>query len=298
MSVRLEQYRQSLRIHGGAAGLLTAYAGVHLSRLPIPGRWLRGLVYSIVYGRKYGALRDSELEKPLTDFRSLNELFTRGVREELRPISNAAGVLLSPVDGFVQDAGPISNSTVLSVKGIPYKLESICPETDTRAFDGGQFAILFLSPRDCHRVYAPADCGLSRAVHVPGFRLPVHPPYQTAEYPVFTLNERLILELQTEWGRVLLIMVAGWGVGCMTHPFPLPIRRRRRAVSICDVSPPRTLQRGQWMATFELGSTVIVMTERGRSGSCLTPREGITVLRQPLFEMITPSLRERSGVSS
>jgi phosphatidylserine decarboxylase len=297
MGVGFEQFRQSLRIHGGLAGLLTAVAGVHLSRMPIPGPHLRKKVYSIVYGKKYGALRDEELEKPLTSFRSLNELFARGVRDELRPVSQESGVLLSPVDGMVQDTGLITDSTVLTVKQIPYKIQSICPETDTQSFNQGQFAILFLSPRDCHRVYAPADCRLLRAVHVPGYRLPVHPPFQRAEYPVFTLNERLILELQTEWGRVLLIMVAGWGVGCMTHPFPLPLKHSRRSVTGCELSPPKAFVRGEWLATFELGSTVILMTENGRALRCLLPLNGTTRLRQPLFQMADPDKRIAGGVA-
>ena len=119
MGVRLEQFRQARRIHGGLAGLLTAAAGVHLSRLPIPGRALRKRVYSMMYGGKYGALDESELEQPLTDYRSINELFTRGVRDELRPLSERTDVLLSPVDGTVQDEGLIQQHTVLTVKQIP-----------------------------------------------------------------------------------------------------------------------------------------------------------------------------------
>jgi phosphatidylserine decarboxylase len=296
MGAGFEQFRQSLRIHGGPLGLLTAIAGVRLSRVPIPGRSLRQRVYSIVYGRKYGAIPNNQLEKPLDCYRSLNELFTRGMPDELRPVSRQSDVLLSPVDGMVQDAGLITESTVLTVKQIPYNIHSICPEIDTQAFDRGQFAILFLSPRDCHRVYAPADCQLLRAVHVPGYRLPVHPPFQRAEYPVFTMNERLILELQSEWGRVLLIMVAGWGVGCMTHPFPLPLRKSRRAISSCQLSPPRAFQRGEWLATFELGSTVILMTESGRAINCLVPLNGTLQLRQPLFQMTELSTIEAGGV--
>lgn len=287
MGVRLEQFRQARRIHGGLAGMLTAAAGVHLSRLPIPGKALRRRVFSMMYGGKYGALDESELEQPLTEYRSINALFTRGVRDELRPLSERTDVLLSPVDGTVQDEGLIQNDTVLTVKQIPYILNSLCPETDTDSFKHGRFAILFLSPRDCHRVYSPADCQLTRVVHVPGRRLLVHPPYQTAEYPVFSLNERLVMELQTAHGRVLVILVAGWGVGCLTHPFPLPVAIRRNTTSVFELSPARTLLRGEWMATFELGSTVIVLAERGRTERMLCPRDSCTRIRQPLFELAT-----------
>jgi len=102
---------------------------------------------------------------------------------------------------------------------------------------------------------------------------------------VFSLNERLLMELQTEHGRVLVILVAGWGVGCLTHPFPLPVPIRRNSTSVCDLTPAKTLRRGEWMATFELGSTVIVLAERGRTESMLCPRYSSTRIRQPLFEL-------------
>ena len=86
-------------------------------------------------------------------------------------------------------------------------------------YEGGRFAIIFLSPIDCHRVFSPQDGCLEEVVHVPGARLLVHPPFQRAEYPVYTLNERVILRLSAESGSCVVVMVAGWGVGNITLPF-------------------------------------------------------------------------------
>ncbi|MFM8487890.1 MAG: phosphatidylserine decarboxylase, partial [Bacteroidota bacterium] len=110
-----EQFRQARSIHGGLPGLLTAWLGVQLSRVPIPTAGLRRQVYRTVYGGRYPALNEGELEKPLEEYRSLNELFTRGVRDEQRPVSDRADVLLSPVDGMIQDAGTIENDCVFHV---------------------------------------------------------------------------------------------------------------------------------------------------------------------------------------
>jgi len=293
MRVRWEQFQQARRIHGGIPGLLTAWLGVQLSRVPIPTRTLRRKVYTTVYGGRYPALDEAELEKPVEEYRSLNELFTRGVREEQRPVSNRPDVLLSPVDGTIQETGTIENDFVLRVKGIPYSLESLCPETDVLSFRGGKFAALFLSPRDCHRVFSPATAELTRLVHVPGRRLLVHPPYQRAEFPVFVLNERLVMELRTDHGRVLAVLVAGWGVGCLTHPFATPLRVSSRQVTACDVLPAVKLSRGEWMATFELGSTVILLMERGTAGPCEFPAGTAIRCRESLFEL--QSAREGSG---
>ena len=287
--VRMEQMRQACRIHGGTLNMLGAAIGVRLSRIPIPTAKLRRKVFHMLYGGKYGALDEAELEQPLEKFRSINELFTRGVRSELRPIPERTDQFLSPVDGTVQDIGRIENETVMTVKGIRYTLDSLCPETDTVPFRDGHFAILFLSPRDCHRVFTPATGTLERLVHVPGNRLLVHPPYQTPEYPVFSLNERLIMQLDTSLGRCLLIMVAGWGVGHITHPFRVSPRFSPRRVSVTNMEPPRKMDRAEWIATFELGSTVILITEKGSVSEPLTERDQTVRFGEPIFDTVSVS---------
>ena len=261
MKTRLEQTRQAMRIHGGFSNMLGAALGVRLSRLPLPTR-LRPKVYNTLYGGKYEALDESELEKPLHEFRSINELFTRGVRPEKRPlVTDAHRHFTVPCDCTVQETGLLQDETILTVKDIEYQLSSLAQTTDTASFANGRYAILFLSPRDCHRVFSPQSGTLDSLTHVPGYRLLVHPPYQRREFPVFTLNERLVMELTTPLGRCLLIMVAGWGVGHITHPFATGLRPGSRQCTRVDLPEGRPVSPGDWLATFELGSTVVVITE-------------------------------------
>ena len=260
MRIRLEQMRQARRIHGGLVNMWGASVGVRLSRCPIPSRRLRRRIFGTIYGEKYPAISDEELEKPLDEYRSLNELFTRGVPDALRPRSqNAANEFVVPCDSTVQDAGLLADDTLLTVKGIEYQISSLAPQTDVTPFRNGNYAILFLSPRDCHRVFSPQSGTLDALTHVPGYRLLVHPPYQRREFPVFTLNERLVMELTTPLGRCLLIMVAGWGVGHITHPFATGLKPASRRIT--RVTMNRTVESGEWLATFELGSTVVLITE-------------------------------------
>jgi phosphatidylserine decarboxylase len=286
-NARLEQFRQARRIHGGMFNLCAASLGVKLSRIPIPSRWLRERVYRTVYGKKYRALNEGELDRSLAEFRSLNELFTRGVRAGCRPIPEADTQWLCPCDSTVQDLGSVKEDTLLTVKGIEYSLESLLPEMDTALFRNGAFAIFFLSPADCHRVFAPAAGELREIRHVPGRRLPVHPPYQRREFPVFTLNERVILSLTTTVGRCALVMVAGWGVGNITHPFDAPMRISRRRITRHEFVPPRIVGRGEWIATFELGSTVILITEANEPIVPGVAPDDRVVYGQPAFTMRT-----------
>ena len=284
VKTRLEQIKQARSIHGGMVNMCAAAVGVKLSRLRIPSRKMRERMWRSIYSSKCGDLDESELEQPLGDFRTFNELFTRGVRPEHRPLSEAERELVCPCDGMVQDMGTLQSDTMLTAKGIEYPLDALLPGINVGAYENGNFTIFFLSPADCHRVFCPHDAKLHQVIHVPGRRLLVHPPYQRKEFPVFSLNERIILHLETEIGPCLLIMVAGWGVGNITYPFAAKcrvtnrrlslrslrktkkikpnkrVRMSRRQITCANFDEPLPFDRGQWIATFELGSTVIMIT--------------------------------------
>jgi phosphatidylserine decarboxylase len=260
LTIRLEQFRQARRIHGGLFGLCAALLGIKLARLPIPSRRLRLSLYRRAFGRKYPpGVNEGEAEKPLWAYRSLNAFFTRGIRPEFRPIAAGGRRLLCPCDGTVQDVGRLERGRLLTLKGIEYTLASLAPGADTRPFEDGPFAVLFLSPIDCHRVFSPQDGHLEAVAHVPGYRLLVHPPYQRAEYPVYTLNERVVLRLATGLGPCLLVLVAGWGVGNITLPLAPAFRPRKRTAASRTLSPPVPVRAGDWVATFELGSTAVLI---------------------------------------
>ena len=238
-----------------------------------------------MYGKKYKSLNEGEMDRPLAEFRSLNDLFTRGVRAECRPIPDTDRQLLCPCDSTIQDVGKLRENTLLTVKGIEYSLESLLPDMNTRRFRNGSFAIFFLSPADCHRVFAPGAGVIHEIRHVPGRRFLVHPPYQRREFPAFTLNERVILSLTTTVGECVLVMVAGWGVGNITHPFDAPRRFSRRRITRHEFTTPRPVERGEWIATFELGSTVILITEASARFIPEVACEDQVVYGQPAFSL-------------
>ena len=274
--------RQARKIHGGIVGLCVAALGVKLSRIPIPSRRLRTLVYRTVYGSKYAALDESDFEQPLWAYRSLNALFTRGVRPECRPIA-AAGQFLCPCDSRIQDVGRLQSDRLLTVKGVEYTVASLLPRLDVRPFHDGHFGIFFLSPADCHRIFSPQDARIEEVIHVPGYRLLVHPPYQRREYPVFSLNERVILRLTTPLGACVLVLVAGWGVGNLTLRFDPSWRPQPRTITQRTYTDPVTVRRGEWMATFELGSTAILITEPNDRLRPVIARDEKVKYGQPAF---------------
>ncbi len=154
---------------------------------------------------------------------------------------------------------------------------------NTERFHNGAFTIFFLSPADCHRIFAPDHGAICEIAHVPGRRLLVHPPYQRQEFPVFTLNERVILRLKTTVGECILVMVAGWGVGNITYPFNVPFKVHKRRITRFEFAIPHPVARGEWIATFELGSTVILITEPTDGVMPLLARDEQVIYGQPAF---------------
>jgi phosphatidylserine decarboxylase len=283
-AIRREQRRQAKVIHGGLWNLLVALTAVKLARLPIPSKRVRTAIYRRVFGKKYPpGINEAEAEKPLWAYRSLNALFTRGLKPESRPIPSAAPQFLCPCDGTVQEIGRLDQDTLFCLKGINYTLSSLLPTIDTQPFENGCFAIVFLSPIDCHRLFSPQDGGLEEVIHVPGYRLPVHPPLQRAEFPVYALNERVILRLSTPLGPCIVVLVAGWGVGNISLPAAPDFRPRRKKLTRRTWPAPIPCERGRWLATFELGSTAVMITPPGSDVSTLVSENQKVRYGQPLF---------------
>jgi phosphatidylserine decarboxylase len=291
LRTKLKEIRQAAQIHHGFVNLCAAALAIRFSRLKIPFKALRLRLYRTLYGKKYAALNEMELEHPLEEYPSLNALFTRGVRPECRPIPDSANEFLCPCDGTVQDVGRIRRDRILTVKGTEYTIRSLLPHVDTGAFENGYFGIFFLSPSDCHRICSPQDGEIEEVIHVPGYRLLVHPPYQEREYPVFALNERVILRLATQLGSCILVLVAGWGVGHITLPLDRAFRPKARNLARKKYPSPIRVRRGEWLATFELGSTVILIMEPVHSLRTLITRNTKVRYGQPVFSFPRPDIR-------
>lgn len=289
-AIKREQLRQASQIHGGFLRFCLAVLGVKLSRLPIPSQRLRLRLFRDVYARRYPpGLNEQEAERPLESYRSLYDVFTRGVKPEYRPIPRDTPEIVCPCDGTVQDVGRVEAGKLLTLKGIEYSLASLLPDTDIQPYEGGQFVVAFLSPIDCHRVFSPLDGCLEQIIHVPGARLLVHPPFQRAEYPVYTLNERVILRFTGALGSCVVVMVAGWGVGNITLPFAPDFQPKAKWVKSYYGALPRAVKRGDWIATFGLGSTVVLITSSSLEATSLVSPSNKVHYGQPILTFIPAS---------
>src|SRR5262245_48180327 len=77
------------------------------------------------FAARYGADL-SEAEKPLAEYTSFLDFFTRRLKPGLRPqASPVPGGINSPVDGALLTSGTIEDGTLIQAKGLPYRLSEL-----------------------------------------------------------------------------------------------------------------------------------------------------------------------------
>jgi len=197
---------------------------------------------------------------------SFNEFFTRALRTDARPLPESAEAVISPVDGKISDIGDIHENRIFQAKGHDFSLATLLggDGTRSRVFENGCFATLYLSPRDYHRIHMPFGGQLRESIYVPGRLFSVAPCTVRSVPELFARNERLIALFDTEVGPMAVILVGALFVGCIetvwdgvvTPPHGHWVRAKRYGISGTEAV---TLQRGDELGRFNMGSTVILL---------------------------------------
>ena len=247
-----------------AAQLLRAIPRVRLSRTvgrfcdkPLPPRLSR--VLQTAYVRAYG-VDMSEVEPRRGAYPSFDAFFTRTLRAEARPIDDAA--VVSPADGTIQATGPIDTGARIFVKGQPYDVgELVGDHGDVARYSDGAFVVVYLSPRDYHRVHSPVDGEIRRVRWIPGDLLPVNSIGQRHFPRLFVRNHRAVVPIETaSLGLVTVVMVGAMIVGRITVT---ALSEQANPLGDHAVRPPHGVRRGDELGTFHLGSTAVVLLEPG-----------------------------------
>ncbi len=192
---------------------------------------------------------------------SFDAFFTRPLRAGARDLDAPADVLIAPADGRLDEVGPVGND-LITVKGRPYRASDLLgSEAVAARYEGGQFAVIYLSPRDYHRVHAPASGDLVEVRSYAGDLFPVN-SISERHIPNFLVrNRRVAMQLDTpRHGSLQVVMVAAMIVGritvCGIDARDVPFGERR-------FEPALALERGAELGIFHLGSTAVIFTEPG-----------------------------------
>lgn len=214
--------------------------------------------------RRYGVNMSEAVEPDTARYESFNEFFTRPLRDDARPLTDAD--FLCPVDGAISQCGPLDGERLIQAKGHSYTATALLGGDRELAarFHDGMFATLYLSPRDYHRIHMPCAGILRRMIHVPGELFSVNPLTARAVPGLFARNERVVCIFDGENGPFAMVLVGATIVGSMATVWhgvvnpPRPGVVREWSYSAGEV----TLARGDEMGRFLLGSTVVMLFPR------------------------------------
>ncbi len=209
-----------------------------------------------------------EVRDPLEAFGSLQDFFTRALREGARTVDPARDALVSPCDGAFGESGIVRGGLLLQLKGRPYGLRELLGSgEDAAAFEGGAYATLYLSPRDYHRFHAPIAARVERLTYLPGTLWPVNRIGLEGVDGLFAQNERICAFMRQDPGDALLCLVAVGAtlVGKVRVSFDALETNRKGAREERRSYPGGiALAKGQEWGRFEFGSTLVLLAQPGK----------------------------------
>ena len=151
-----------------------------------------------------------EAEQPeLKCYPNFNAFFTRALKPEARPIDPQTNTVVSPADGVISEIGDIASDSLIQAKRMHYSAQSLLggDASDASPFIDGQFATIYLAPKDYHRLHMPITGTLTKMIHIPGRLFSVNPTTAQAVPNLFARNERVVTLFDTEIGPMALVLV-------------------------------------------------------------------------------------------
>ena len=223
--------------------------------------WFKNLIISTII-KQYRVNMAEAAEMDLDYYSSFNTFFTRLLRNDVRPISESD--IVSPVDGVVSQVGPVTSGQIVQAKGQEYSVLALLGGDDalTSEFVGGQFATIYLSPKDYHRIHMPATGILRKMRYIPGKLFSVSPRTARAVPDLFARNERVAVTFDTDFGPIVMVLVGAIFVGSMETIWAGQITPNYGKVIqqwTYDGEQAITIEKGQEMGRFNMGSTVVML---------------------------------------
>ncbi len=233
----------------------------------------------------------------ISEYDSFNHFFTRALRPDSRSLATPTDTLLCPADGSISQIGHVDGDSLMQAKGRYYSLGALLGrDKDQRnRFANGSFATIYLAPHNYHRVHAPVSGTVGRIRYVPGRLFSVNNRTTRSVDQLFALNERLIVEIHSEAGDILVILVGAMLVASMELTccdVPGAIQAAAGSANPYLIEPTKLaapIERGAELGRFNMGSTVILLAESERLDWDPTLEHGISVrVGQSIGSLIAP----------
>lgn len=219
---------------------------------------------AVIYAfkQRYGIdLSIAEAEE-ISKYPSFNAFFTRALKDGQRPIDADPNHIVSPADGAISQLGKISNGQIFQAKGQSFSTEQLIADPQLAApFKDGEFATVYLSPKDYHRVHMPFSGILTETLYVPGELYSVNQVTAENIPGLFARNERMVCLFDTELGRMAVVLVGAMIVAGIETVATGKVKPNGRI----EVQQHQLeLTKGDELGRFYLGSTAIVLFEKDK----------------------------------
>ena len=233
--------------------------------------WKNALIRLFIH--KYNVDMSLAEKSSAHEFETFNDFFTRSLKPGIRPLASVSDGLVSPVDASISALGTIEDNRIFQAKGKTYSLEELLNGANENIgrYRNGNFITLYLSPRDYHRIHIPADGELLGMTYIPGRLFSVNPATTDRIDHLFARNERVVTTFSSAIGMFSVIFIGAIFVGSMEtvwHGQVTPAAEREQ--QIWNYEPGTVFKQGDEIGRFNMGSTVIVLTEPNKINWCVT----------------------------
>ncbi len=215
------------------------------------------------FAKHYQVNMDEAEQPELDDYPNFNAFFTRALTVNARPIDVQADGVISPADGMISNLGKIASGNIIQAKDMHYSALSLLggDVDDAQPFLDGDFATIYLAPKDYHRLHMPISGTLTKMIHIPGRLFSVNPTTAESVPNLFARNERVVALFDTAYGPMALVLVGAMIVASIEtiwHGIVSPPMRSQ--IQRWDYSGETIqLEKGYEMGRFRLGSTIIIL---------------------------------------
>ncbi|WP_320170132.1 phosphatidylserine decarboxylase [Maridesulfovibrio sp.] len=193
----------------------------------------------------------NEILKPLDQFSSFNDFFTRELKPGCRSVDLNSESIVSPADGKITAFADMDALHTFFVKGQEFSLDSFLQDRMlSKKYAGGAMMIIRLAPADYHRFHFPAEGRTTLTRQIDGDYCSVSPYAVKDRMRIYWENKREYSELRTETaGDILMCEVGATMVGSIVQKY----------------IPDTITGKGQLKGWFKFGgSTVILLFEKDK----------------------------------
>jgi len=217
------------------------------------------------YSKRYGVSLD-EAVVPEGGFRNFNTFFTRKLKEGVLTIDNDEKSVVATTDSRIDEFGDITDDILIQAKGLDYSVRDLVPSVMAESFINGRFITLYLSPGDYHRIHSPVSGRITGFYNIPGKLYSVQESVVKSLKGLFVVNERLVTYIDTGKGLTAVCKVGAFNVGKISIPYDTAVTnkflRRKNEVIYPEGERPE-IKKGEEVGVFNLGSTVIILFQKG-----------------------------------